>query len=276
MKRYIVFSRITANDTNMQSAWWTCGFPGIHAFFGFAENFARRFGYQALGVSIIHHDAELRGEKPRSPSQPWGFSLYKGASAYAPLHKGKGDDYSSKSEGVVLSSLPVIRGRICCSLILEYDDNGYSECSDQDILKFVNSGRCKLAGGDIHCPQVFQPKDLEEAKSSIKGGGFQLVDRADIVERTMQVKGVNAVEALLMAVSRRDASGSWLFPLAIGYHGISELALRVGSREENVPHAFVEPLVGLVQCVSLRQARSLAMWRPVSDVPNLLFYFKEN
>lgn len=272
MKRYVVFNDVAANDVNMQSAWWVSGYPALHAFYGFAEVFTREYGFLLKAVAVIHHDSELLGEKSKGK---WGFSLYKGASAYAPLAKRKGDDYSSKSKGVVLSALPVIRGRLRCSVVAEYDDNDYSCVSDEEILAFVNSGRVKLGGGDISCARVLQPDSLKDAKAAVQQAGFQLVDRSDLVEKAMQVKKVNAVEAILGLVSRGASDESWLFPLAIGYHGISTLKERKGSREEGVPHAFVEPLVGLVQCVSLRKDRPLALWRPCSDVSSLLFYFKE-
>jgi len=51
-----------------------------------------------------------------------------------------------------------------------------------------------------------------------------------------------------------DPERKWLLPAVMGYATITPFAQRVGVRED-VPHAFAEPLVGLVHYKSVRQVQ---------------------
>ena len=53
----------------------------------------------------------------------------------------------------------------------------------------------------------------------------------------------------------RDPGTGWLAPAVLGYAATTAYARRVGVRADFL-HAFAEPLVGLVQFVSVRQWRS--------------------
>lgn len=66
-------------------------------------------------------------------------------------------------------------------------------------------------------------------------------------------------------------SESWIVPTTLGYAPLTEFADRIGARE-GCPHAYAEPLVGLVQYVSVNHYAEPAppLWRH-AWLPNDVF-----
>lgn len=88
----------------------------------------------------------------------------------------------------------------------------------------------------------------------------------------------DSLDALIAACARRTPAageeaapgGGWVIPATLGYASLTGFAARGGAREGK-PHAYAEPLVGLVQYVTLRDwaERPLPLWHghwPREDV----------
>lgn len=94
------------------------------------------------------------------------------------------------------------------------------------------------------------------------------MDRSELVQKELNEGAQDPLDAILTCtrpVSARQRmqkdfvrGPSWLAPYLAGYYALTDVAERKWSRD-GCAHAFVEPLVGLGQFVSVRQG-VIPMW----------------
>ena len=262
----MVIPRIVFRGANAQPAWWLVGPPGPMPILGFSLALCRAIGIEAhfLGAGAVLHDHALRAEKGEFgsslPHQQRGAALI------------DSNDYANGTQS--LSAQPTARCDGIVSVIVAIHEDGDVDASA--IAEFLDRGR--IAGGTI-AEHRFNPKKgclfdtFKEAQERI-GGGFSMVDRADLL---VPAEGEDPLDAFLRATRRYKtvANGqqqpeSWLVPYAAGYQGLTTPSVRRGTRD-NIPHAFAEPLVGLMQFVP-RSKAPIALWRYAATPDN---YFVE-
>lgn len=277
-KKWLVLPRLEIRSANSQPAWWCVGAPGPMAARGMAEalaSFAMSSPSSLLAVGLVYHDYRHRAES---------FDPF---TIYPHQHRGAAlinkDDYAQGSKS--LSGQPTVRGDGVVTIILELD--AQAEVDLDKVRDFLGRGR--FAGGAIISHAMGRDKspikmDWSQVQAVVKSG-MAFCDRTDLITRLMADShgAMDPLDAFIEATRRRklkpktaqerrgdaaEASAStaeipeptngWLMPYLAGFRNLTPVQDRVWSRD-GLPHAFVEPLVGLGQLVSVRGG-SIAMW----------------
>lgn len=261
---YLLLPRLEIQTANAQSAWWLINSAPVLAANLFAHNLGRHTGIFPERVGIVHHHAQLLGEQ--------------GGQFYGKLRPQQrrgavfidGDDYSSKNK-YALSLQPTASGHLNWSLLLAFDSKqGTPTLSKAE--SFLAGAR--LAGGQIvdHAkPQALA--NWEEVRKTVRSG-YWLIERMDLLAPLDGER--DPLDSLIRATTQPTAHkgepsitdptaalpASWLVPTTLGYAAITGFAQRGGVRE-GYDHAYAEPLVGLVQYLSVREfaGQPPPLWR---------------
>ena len=254
---YLVLPRVRVQAANMLSASFLMGGPPVFAAYGLGEALCFHLGGGAkvTGMALIHHNREALGQSfygVFSPQQRRAAAFTFGKSA-------NGSDYSSKNPHA-LSLQPVACAHLRVSIIWELEQ----VAGVKEAREFLH--RARLSGGLVTGHGEIVLEDSLEAAFDRVGNGYVVTDRRDMLED----KGKNQAELLVEALGAQPSAGednTWLSATCLGYAAITSFEHRGGARC-GYPHAFAEPLVGMVQYRSLRQWRKEAdteeaLWRPV-------------
>ena len=254
---YLVFPRVRVQAANMLSASFLMGGPPVFAAYGLGEALCFHLGGGAkvTGMALIHHNREALGQSfygVFSPQQRRAAAFTFGKSA-------NGSDYSSKNPHA-LSLQPVACAHLRVSIIWELEQ----VAGVKEAREFLH--RARLSGGLVTGHGEIVLEDSLEAAFDRVGNGYVVTGRRDMLED----KGKNQAELLVEALGAQPSAGednTWLSATCLGYAAITSFEHRGGARC-GYPHAFAEPLVGMVQYRSLRQWRKEAdaeeaLWRPV-------------
>ena len=254
---YLVFPRVRVQAANLLTASFLMGGPPVFAAYGLGEALCFHLGGGAkvTGMALIHHNREALGQSfygVFSPQQRRAAAFTFGKSA-------NGSDYSSKNPHA-LSLQPVACAHLRVSIIWELEQ----VAGVKEAREFLH--RARLSGGLVTGHGEIVLEDSLEAAFDRVGNGYVVTDRRDMLED----KGKNQAELLVEALGAQPSAGednTWLSATCLGYAAITSFEHRGGARC-GYPHAFAEPLVGMVQYRSLRQWRKEAdaeeaLWRPV-------------
>ena len=252
---YLVFPRVRVQAANMLAASFLMGGPPVFAAYGLGEALCFHLGGGAkvTGMALINREA--LGQSfygVFSPQQRRAAAFTFGKSA-------NGSDYSSKNPHA-LSLQPVACAHLRVSIIWELEQ----VAGVKEAREFLH--RARLSGGLVTGHGEIVLEDSLEAAFDRVGNGYVVTDRRDMLED----KGKNQAELLVEALGAQPSAGednTWLSATCLGYAAITSFEHRGGARC-GYPHAFAEPLVGMVQYRSLRQWRKEAdteeaLWRPV-------------
>jgi len=233
-------------SANIQSTGWLLGGAPVVAAVLFAHALGRKHNFTVDGVVLIHHGRQLLGEEVNKVFHP----QQRRAAAYTFTNDPK-RDYSSKNQQA-LSLQPTATGHLDITLVLSITGS----CSVEDVSETIST--MKFAGGSITSVGKISTEDPSEMSLTDicyevrqkHGGGFVVTERKDLL-----VVKAGASEGLVGQM--RDALGTpkegntWIAPACLGYAFLSEATSRPGARE-GYAHAVAEPLVGMIQYVSLR------------------------
>ena len=261
MSHYVIIPRMVVRNANAQPVWWIIGAPPVTAYIGFAHALALHLKVSRHdGIAIVHHDIQFLGE------MNWDYGVktllphqFRAASF---IDKA---DYSSKNP-YALSSQPSARCHLTVSVVIRFEDDAMFR--ESDIALFLHGGR--LAGGAIiewGKPVVLADEaDIDKVVKQV-GSGFSLVERQDLM--VMQEGDRDMLDVLLRLTKRTkpDDDRHWLQPTTLGYAEITPRQQRKNVRGD-FPHAYCEPLVGLAQYKSIRDA-GLAFWRFTHPHPSV-------
>ena len=249
----VLLPRMEVTGANAQSAWWFLAPPSPTAYVGFGQALALKClpsdaAHDFIGVGVVVHDYRLRAEKV-----PGTYSLLPHQLRAAALING--DDYSSKNKNA-LSLQPTARCDLTVSLAVVFDEDAMVD-RDQ-VKKFLRNAR--IAGGVVASasPEPILLEGMGQVRDAIKRG-FALHARLDLME---PAGGEDTLDALLRATLPTKDNGvanPWVMPATFGYATVTKIQDRVWTRD-GYPHAFAEPLVGLVQLKSLKEA-SIPIWK---------------
>lgn len=257
MSQYLVLPHLDIRNANAQPAWWMIGPPAITAYLGFAHALANKIRAGAhAGIAIIHHDIQFLGETF------WDY----GTSTLLPHQFRSASfidkaDYSDKNKHA-LSAQPTARCHIKVSLVIRFEDEAVFGLSDANTA--LRGGR--VAGGDIVAhgdPAYFEGSETPPELVRQIGSGFSIISRQDLM--TLEDGDRDMLDALLRVTRpRRHGSTasdgqSWILPTTLGYTEITAREQRHNVRG-GFPHAYAEPLVGLIQYRAHREA-GLHFWR---------------
>lgn len=240
---FLTVPRMAVANANLMQAWWFAAAPGPMAALGFAHNLARHLGTTELGVGLVHHDLQMLAEDLEFVLRPHQFR-----SAEQQMDKTNNPKY-----GKSLAAQPTFRGHLKTSLVIELPEG---TVNDAVVARFLATAR--FAGGQVNKHgRVAEHETLAEAQKYLRSG-FAVCDRTELMEEALH-QGQDQLDALLeLTKAGTMADAPWRMPAVLGYTTLTPIATRDLARE-NYPHAYAEPLVGLVQYCPLREG--LPLWR---------------
>lgn len=282
--QYLIIKRMKVCHANANPAWWIVGPPALSAYAGlvgaveFLASSLSGDPVSSTGFSVIHHDIDIEGEVFKDSFSP---NQFRGANLI------NSNDHSNKASGPTLATQPTATCNLTVSLVIRFEED--IGISKKAVETLIETARLRLAGGRIDSAHVCIAKTIEEATAHFKTG-FSIVDRKDLIadfikspkphRDGLQASNVEdlgsqsdegEVDVLDAALHYlhpyRNAEFPWMSATTVGFAHISELETRVGSRD-GLPHAFVEPIVGLVQYKPVREI-GLVFWKwihPRKDV----------
>ena len=252
--QYLVLPHAHVQAGNLCNTNYLIGGPQLMAAYGLGEFVCYRLGGGArvTGFLLVHHNLQPLGETFKGVFQP---QQRRGASfTYEKSHD---SDYSSTNKHA-LSLQPTATAHSEVSIVWEVENL-------EDVLSAVDLlDRAKFAGGLItRHGEVKGVDDVFEALKIIRTG-WLVADRRDLLEE----RSANQLEEMITALgTKNDSKNSWLSATCLGYAAVTPFATRSGARE-GYEHAFGEPLVGMVQYVSMRKllnkevSDANVLWRP--------------
>ncbi|MDC4842781.1 type I-F CRISPR-associated protein Csy2 [Acinetobacter baumannii] len=252
MSRYVVIPRMRVQNANMQTNGFLLGGVPLFAANMFAHHLARQLGTQEEGIIYIHHDQQRLGGQ--------AYGRFTPAQRRGAVFIGK-KDYSSKNK-YALSLQPTASCHLEFSLVIKFSSSRISPEKLTNILK-----RSRFAGGQIiEFLEIttHSENELETALKKIKTG-FAILDRQDLLIEYQQRKQINRVQAFTQLLALKadalraffnDQNLSWISATNLGYALLEPLTdqragIRQAQDQENIAHAYAEPLTGIIQYFSL-------------------------
>lgn len=246
--RFLHLPHLRIHNANALSSPFTIGFPAMTAWLGFVHALQRKLNQRGftdlelISTAIVSHSCDLQ--------------TYKGEGDYVASIVGTGNPLEPKSEkdkpdgyAVRPSFIEEARCHLDVSLLIEYQSQPSEEerfmepAFITELSQLIST--MKIAGGDIirfDKPETCTVDDTDEreARKLIRSlmPGYVLIERRDLMEDAMK-DGADALNAMLGYLtinhtcektendqiiwrSQRKVPG-WIIPIAIGFHGISEL-----------------------------------------------------
>lgn len=256
MSRLIVIPYIKVQAANFVSNGLLMGGAPLMAAAMFGHHLARELDCEDEGFHYIHHDMQKLGGEAYgrfTPAQRRGATFI-----------GK-TDYSSKNK-YALSLQPTASCHLLFSLVLQVDESSPDISSLIDVLK-----RSKFAGGHIlEFGKIEVVKNLKKALGHINSG-FLIRDRQDLLTNYQKAYQVNRLQAFtqLLAYKAQDKHSDvprlallpderleWLSATTLGYALLEQptterTGIRHADAQDETPHAYAEPLTGLIDYLSL-------------------------
>lgn len=251
MRRYLVIQDIAVQSANVRPLWWVVAAAPVVPAVQFAHALGRAAGALPSGVHLVHHDAQHLGEPGfhygrYAPQQRRGAMLVSDDD-FASGSKPRSASKSLKSTGT-LSLQPTATAHLALSVVMEFEASAFSGLKSDAAKQFLDGAR--FAGGQII--RYKEPQEFETLQSALRqiGRGFLVKDRTDLLQ-----DHPDPLDALITALypEREEDRQPWLCPTNLGYILAETPRARRGARQ-GLPHAWGEPLAGLVQFKSLRAA----------------------
>ena len=239
MNKYLVIPNISIQTANARPVWWLVSAAPVVPAVQFAHAIGRASGALPTGIHLVHHDAQHLGDHeagimPYSPQQRRGAMLI--------------NSVDIAGEGISLSMQPTASAHLALSLVLVFEVDAFSDWKSHEADRFLAGAR--FAGGQIISHgKLSEHDDLKGALHRI-GRGFLVSDRSDLLSGH-----TDPLAAMMDALypEKKEDKLPWLCPTNLGYILAEEPRARQGSRQ-GLPHAWAEPLAGLVQFKALSSA----------------------
>ncbi|WP_430232762.1 type I-F CRISPR-associated protein Csy2 [Nitrosomonas communis] len=258
-RRFLLIPRLQIHNANAMSSPYTIGFPAMTAWLGGIHALQRYFHQQDLlnvelvSLAISCHRFDLQTYKGR------GDFVHSIVGTANPLDK----------DGSRPAFVEEARCHLEVSLLVELEGFDTDEQARFEVLINQQLRQMKWAGGDVLAVTDVKIYTVDEDdEQSVKKLlnrlmlGYVLIERRELMVQAMREEGQDALNALLgylkvmhrseqdeesskVAWSSRRKAPGWLVPIAVGFHGISELAQAANQRDNQTPHRFAESLVTL-------------------------------
>lgn len=253
--KYLAIKRLRVQHANSMMSYNTIGAPPITAHLGFAGAIAHRFNIECKGVAILHHGQDHEG-----------MYIY---GRLAPNRvRGVPPQLSSKKlSSMALSDQPFAISHYEASLIIAFEAEDFEDLESSVFQNsFINMllSKFRLAGGVIvNVGGVAIFEDLGQANRYLPKAGHWVLDRKDILEKENRKEGesvlVTAIHSLYPIETDPKENGldkPWLSMSVVGYVRLTDFEKRDGVRQD-LPHAFVEPMLGMIEYKSIRKIPSI-------------------
>lgn len=290
MRKFILIPHLKIHNANAMSSPYSIGFPAMTAWLGAVHALQRKLheqGYEDVTldrVAISCHHFDLQ--------------TYKGKGDF--VHSIIGTANPLDKDGSRPAFIEEARCHLEVSLLIECHKFDIDPDEVSEFLEHLQTQvlTMKFASGDVFavrsCEQI-QFDVYQDANQELKPIlnklmlGHVLIERRDLVEKSMRDEQKDALDAVLdylkvrhqpeqneageiSWVSKRKELG-WLVPIAVGFQGISELGQATNQRDENTPHCFAESVVTLGEFVMPYRINNIdhMLWQYHVDIPNNLY-----
>lgn len=233
---WLMIPHLRVQTANIHSAGCLVGGAPIVTASLFGHALARELNSRDTGMIIVHHDRQELGD--------YAYGRFYPQQRRGAVFIDK-DDYSSKNKQA-LSLQPTATAHLHLSLLIEFDV--------LDQLEQVRTwlSRARFAGGQVISfgeLGLFTDDDFGKAVHELPRG-FLLIDRHAWLQVYQASHQVNRLQAFVQLLANQDATRPWLSAAVVGYAALEPVTQRDGVRE-NWPHAYAEPMLGLVQYVPI-------------------------
>lgn len=224
---------IRASRVNLLMNDFAAGIPSPLSFLGLGDFVARRLGlapWSARILPILHQVYVSEGRtKPEMENKSGVFSP--------------------------IEIMEDCTGTVDLSFLIDIPG-----CDSEVTLRSALSG-IRIAGGPVQ-NDTFDVAQVTADGSALRGirRGYAMV-RPESSERLMisagDPEGLQRIAETLFPAERPQASG-WVVPIAVGYRLLEDpdnVQKRRNTRSNDVPHVFAEPVVGIAELISVRNAR---------------------
>lgn len=268
---YCLIKNIDVRGANALSAYPVVSGVSPLSIAGFVRSLAIALDIDSvanLGFAPIHHltrfNLETFGFKSLPVQRIGAIMTCSSAS------KKGSTDYSGSSMSLALQ--PVVECNTRISVVIDFEDIPMSEERIMSATRFM-----RIAGGQIQ--SVGSVRMFEEFDQAVKraGAGYVYLDRTNLMDNGAESRLMDFVNNLYPAhlskdhefkVAQKKASSEgnsapFMVPFNLGWLPLTDFKEKPGARK-GVAHAFVEPLIGLVEMVSARkavQARYPLIWK---------------
>ena len=281
MRNYLLMNHLHIQNANALSSPYSIGFPAMTAWLGAVHALQRNL--RQLGM----HDVFLT--KMAVICHDFILQTYRGKNDY--VYSIIGTANPADKDGERPSFIEEARCHLNISLLIETE--GIKGDNETDFLDHVRKQlyRMKMASGDILSFKSVEPlyvddNDEKQVRACIRKlmPGYVLIERRDLMTASME-KGKDALEALVdhvkilyhsnkscepnddnvdksMTWKGSKKEPGWIVPIAVGFHGISQLGKAKNQRDETTEHRFAESVVTLGEFKMPYRVRSLdeMMW----------------
>jgi len=224
---------LRASRVNLLMNDFAAGLPSPLSFLGLADLLVRRMGltpWSARVLPVLHQVHVSDGRiKPEMENKSGIF--------------------------MPIETMEDLTGTVDLSLLVEIPG-----CDSETTLKRALSG-CRIAGG------LIQNDTLDVAQVTADGSAFRELRRGyamvrpDPPERLLISTGdpeaLRDIAATLFPAERPQDFG-WIVPVAVGHRLLEDpdsAPKRIRTRSREVPHVFAEPVLGIAELISARNAR---------------------
>lgn len=286
IRKLLLVPHIKVHNANALSSPFTIGFPAMTAWLGAMHALQRKINADTFGgvlfdrIAVISHQMDLQ--------------TYKGSNDY--VHSIIGTGNPLDKDGSRPAFIEEARCHLDVSLLIEY--SGIDKDDEEEFLDQIEhhlSASVKIAGGDIlffQKPVLLRIEDGNDTELQRLARklmpGYAIVERRELMIDAME-QGMDALDGLLdyltihhhcdkdeegnVAWSSQRKTSGWIVPIAVGFHGISELGQAKNQRDPEVPHRFAESVVTLGEFRMPYRIKALdeIFWYYHADLKNNLY-----
>jgi hypothetical protein len=242
---------LDVRGANALNTYCVYGHPSPLAYIGFAHALCARAGFaQRRGALAVIHDFQIRGFE-----QAGGIHFDMPRSA----------ERDVRIDGANTSQTQIDMPRADLSVSIAFEIEALRSIDTVHARAFETLCGMRFAGGRLagiteHCVRI----------SATPQEAFALRSGFIMRPHPIELPADDAFPAFMDALSVRPGVPGWRSPTLMGFRMIHEPTGRRGARGGH-PHAYADPLIGVVSFVSLREASVGDLWRLKREARGILF-----
>lgn len=301
MSTYLILPHLEIQKANALAAWGMMSLTPVMAATLMGTAFSHKTGIAVSGVMLIHHDVQFCGEQQLDKfkgNRNYWLRNIKGTSLFnAGDMAGKGSSSQVRDNAYQPNAFMDGTWSVVLKIGNEHEAPPKGPLLKKAI-RFLHGGR--LAGGQIvrhETPVVTDslpgPEETPEAGDSQEfdraiRSGFVVQDSTHLMSEKLQ--DTPRSQRLILLASGIDGDteegegfteSHWRSPAILGHGLITPLSDNKASRG-NKPHAFSEPMIGLVNLQSIRKLKEQKtdfnnlFWAPTWPQSDVFLVTQEN
>lgn len=243
---------LKASRVNLLMNEFAAGLPSPLAFLGLGEAIGRSLGAENWTVAVLPvlHGVDVSEGRTRPE-----YSTRRDKAKFQP------DEIAEDLTGLVKASLLL-------------DIPGVSD--DQQVREALVGRR--IAGGPIHNHKIIVKRATADGSCFEDiNRGYAMIPATPPKSNAIASGAIRELQAFAAELypAEREPGTGWFVPVAVGHRLLEDPASapkRSNTRDQNIPHVFAEPVVGISELVSVRSGRLKEM--TAKALPDLFWRWK--